>query len=127
MEPGRFLVARAGVLVGRRDAAQGQGGRALRRHCHGHEFTHSGPPCTVRIHDIRNLTRLDEAVEPSGQRGRPDLRKPRTNFGADRWLPPTAEGDVLLIATCGAYGYSMASSLYNLTCGPPAPEFMLAP
>ncbi len=43
-------------------------------------------------------------------------------FGADRWLPNTAEGDVLLIATCGAYGYSM-SSKYNRR--PPAREFII--
>ena len=43
-------------------------------------------------------------------------------LGADRWLPRTQEGDVLLIATCGAYGYAMASN-YNLR--PPAAEFMI--
>jgi diaminopimelate decarboxylase len=43
-------------------------------------------------------------------------------LGADRWLPTTVEGDVLLIATCGAYGYAMSSN-YNLR--PPAPEFMI--
>ena len=43
-------------------------------------------------------------------------------LGADRWLPRTVEGDVLLIATCGAYGYAMASN-YNLR--PPAAEFMI--
>ena len=43
-------------------------------------------------------------------------------LGIDRWLPPTEEGDVLLIATCGAYGYAMASN-YNLR--PPAAEFFI--
>ncbi len=33
--------------------------------------------------------------------------------GNDRLLPPTQEGDVLLIATAGAYGRAM-SSTYNL-------------
>jgi bifunctional diaminopimelate decarboxylase / aspartate kinase len=41
-------------------------------------------------------------------------------LGADRWLPKTQEGDVLLIANCGAYGRVMASH-YNLR--PPAAEF----
>jgi diaminopimelate decarboxylase/aspartate kinase len=43
-------------------------------------------------------------------------------LGADRWLPQTQEGDVLLIANCGAYGYAMASN-YNLR--PPAAEFII--
>ena len=34
-------------------------------------------------------------------------------LGYDRRLPPTAEGDVLLIATTGAYGHAMGSR-YNL-------------
>jgi diaminopimelate decarboxylase/aspartate kinase len=45
-------------------------------------------------------------------------------LGTDRWLPPTAEGDVLLIANCGAYGYAMGSN-YNLR--PPAHEFIIEP
>ena len=34
-------------------------------------------------------------------------------LGSDRLLPKTQEGDVLLIANAGAYGYVM-SSRYNL-------------
>jgi diaminopimelate decarboxylase/aspartate kinase len=34
-------------------------------------------------------------------------------LGSDRLLPPTREGDVLVIANTGAYGYVM-SSHYNL-------------
>jgi diaminopimelate decarboxylase/aspartate kinase len=33
-------------------------------------------------------------------------------LGSDRLLPPTKEGDVILIANAGAYGYVM-SSQYN--------------
>ena len=43
-------------------------------------------------------------------------------LGHERQLPATAEGDVLLIATAGAYGHSM-SSRYNLR--EPAEELML--
>jgi diaminopimelate decarboxylase/aspartate kinase len=43
-------------------------------------------------------------------------------LGHDRLLPPTREGDVLLIANAGAYGYAM-SSRYNLR--EPAQEFVL--
>ena len=50
------------------------------------------------------------------------LNRPPSTRHTDRWLPATVEGDVLLIANCGAYGYSMASN-YNLR--PPASEFMI--
>jgi diaminopimelate decarboxylase/aspartate kinase len=43
-------------------------------------------------------------------------------LGSDRWLPDTKEGDVILIANCGAYGYAMSSN-YNRR--PPAREFMI--
>ena len=43
-------------------------------------------------------------------------------LGVDRLLPPTQEGDVLLIATAGAYGRAM-SSTYNLR--EPAREFLI--
>ena len=43
-------------------------------------------------------------------------------LGHDRLLPPTQEGDVLLIANAGAYGHAMGSS-YNLR--EPATEICL--
>jgi diaminopimelate decarboxylase/aspartate kinase len=43
-------------------------------------------------------------------------------LGRDRLLPPSREGDVLLIANAGAYGHVMSSS-YNLR--EPAPELVL--
>ena len=120
MEPGRFLVARAGVLVALVTQLKGKG-----------EVRYVGvatgmnslirPALYGAHHDIRNLTRLEE---PSSQRVNVvgPICETADQFGADRWLPPTQEGDVLLIATCGAYGYAMASN-YNLR--PPALEFMI--
>ena len=43
-------------------------------------------------------------------------------LGVDRWLPDTREGDVILIANCGAYGYAMSSN-YNRRA--PAREFII--
>jgi diaminopimelate decarboxylase/aspartate kinase len=43
-------------------------------------------------------------------------------LGADRWLPDSREGDVILIANCGAYGYAMSSN-YNRRA--PAREFII--
>jgi diaminopimelate decarboxylase/aspartate kinase len=73
-------------------------------------------------HDIRNLTRLGEPLTQCVTVVGP-ICETADQFGVDRWLPPTAEGDVLLIGTCGAYGYAMGSH-YNLRA--PAPEFMIS-
>jgi diaminopimelate decarboxylase/aspartate kinase len=67
------------------------------------------------------LTRLDEPLSQRVNVVGP-ICETADQLGADRWLPPTEEGDVLLIANCGAYGFSMASN-YNLR--PPAAEFMI--
>ncbi len=120
MEPGRYLVAEAGVLLSRVTQRKGKG-----------EVQYVGiatgmnslirPALYGAHHDIFNLSRLNEAatqtvnvVGPICESG--DL------LGSDRLLPPTQEGDVLLIATTGAYGRAM-SSHYNLR--DPAAEFMV--
>jgi diaminopimelate decarboxylase/aspartate kinase len=72
-------------------------------------------------HDIRNLTRLEQPLTQRVNVVGP-ICETADQFGADRWLPATVEGDVLLIATCGAYGYAMASH-YNRRA--PAVEFII--
>src|SRR4030095_9044965 len=79
------------------------------------------PPLYGAYHPIVNLSRLDEpaaciahVVGPICETG--DI------LGRSRRLPPTAEGDVLLIANAGAYGRVM-SSRYNLR--EPAGEMLL--
>jgi diaminopimelate decarboxylase/aspartate kinase len=120
MEPGRFLVARAGVLVAVVTQLKRKGDVRYVGIATGMNSL-IRPALYGAHHDIRNLTRLGE---PASQRVTVvgPICETADQFGADRWLPPTVEGDVLLIATCGAYGYSMASN-YNLR--PPAPEFMI--
>jgi len=73
-------------------------------------------------HDIRNLTRLGEPMSHRVNVVGP-ICESADVLGADRWLPQTAEGDVLLIANCGAYGYAMASN-YNRRA--PAREFVIS-
>ncbi len=122
MEPGRYLVARAGVLVAVVTQLKGKGDVRYVGIATGMNSL-IRPALYGAHHDIRNLTRLEEPLShPVNVVG--PICETADQFGADRWLPPTAEGDVLLIATCGAYGYSMASH-YNLR--PPGPEFMMAP
>jgi len=113
LEPGRFLVARAAVLVSQVTQIKhkqgvvyigiGTGFNSLIR-----------PTLYGAYHHIVNLTRLPnregpfvhaEIVGPICETG--DV------FGHARRVHESAEGDVLLIATTGAYGRSM-SSHYNL-------------
>jgi diaminopimelate decarboxylase/aspartate kinase len=120
LEPGRFLVARAGVLLARVTQLKGKG-ESL------YVGIETGMNSLVRpalygaYHEIVNLTRLDEppaqvadVVGPICESG--DV------LGAERRLPVTEEGDVLLIANAGAYGRAM-SSRYNLR--EPAGEWLL--
>ncbi len=72
-------------------------------------------------HEIANLTRLEEpATELVNIVG--PICESADVLGHDRLLPPTREGDVLLIANAGAYGHCM-SSHYNLR--DPAEELVL--
>ena len=120
MEPGRWLVAKAGVLVANVTQLKGKGDVQYVGIATGMNSL-IRPALYGAHHDIRNLTRLDEAMSRRVNVVGP-ICESADQLGADRWLPDTQEGDVLLIATCGAYGYAMASN-YNLR--PPAAEFMI--
>jgi diaminopimelate decarboxylase/aspartate kinase len=120
IEPGRYLVAAAGALIARvtqckskadvRYVGIATGMNSLIR-----------PALYGAWHEIVNLTRLDEpATEIVNVVG--PICESADFLGHDRLLPPTREGDVLLIANAGAYGYAM-SSHYNLR--DPAQEFVL--
>jgi diaminopimelate decarboxylase/aspartate kinase len=122
MEPGRFLVATAGVLVAVVTQLKAKGDLRYVGIATGMNSL-IRPALYGAHHDIRNLTRLEEPLTQCVTVVGP-ICETADQFGADRWLPPTVEGDVMLIGTCGAYGYAMGSN-YNLR--PPAPEFMIAP
>jgi diaminopimelate decarboxylase/aspartate kinase len=120
IEPGRYLVAAAGVLIARvtqtkskdevRYVGIATGMNSLIR-----------PALYGAWHEIVNLTRLDEAATEIVNVVGP-ICESADFLGHERLLPPTREGDVLLIANAGAYGHAM-SSRYNLR--EPAREFML--
>ncbi len=120
IEPGRFLTARSGVLLARVVQLKRKGGVTW-------VGVETGMNSLIRpalygaYHPIVNLTRLHEpatmlahVVGPICETG--DI------LGRSRLLAPTEEGDVLLIANCGAYGRVM-SSWYNLR--EPAREILL--
>ncbi|MGP8034410.1 MAG: bifunctional aspartate kinase/diaminopimelate decarboxylase [Steroidobacteraceae bacterium] len=120
LEPGRYLVAAAGVLLTRVTQL---------KHKNGVRFVGvaTGMNSLIRpalygaYHEIANLTRVDEpATELVNIVG--PICESADVLGHDRLLPPTQEGDVLVIANAGAYGHVM-SSQYNLRA--PAVELIL--
>ena len=120
LEPGRYLVAAAGVLLARVTQTKSKGATHYVGVTTGmNSFIR--PALYGSWHEIVNLTRLDEAPG-----GRVTIVGPICEsadvLGRDRELPPTREGDVLLVANVGAYGRVMASS-YNLR--EPATEVMI--
>jgi bifunctional diaminopimelate decarboxylase / aspartate kinase len=121
IEPGRYLVAESGVLIARvtqtkskdeiRYVGIATGMNSLIR-----------PALYGAWHEIVNLTRLDEPASEVANVVGP-ICESADFLGHDRLLPPTREGDVMLIANVGAYGRAM-SSRYNLR--EPAPDVVLA-
>jgi len=120
IEPGRYLVGRAGVILTRATQLKRKG-------AHTYIGVDVGMNTLIRpmlygaYHHIVNLTRLDEPLcETAGIVG--PICESGDMLGAGRPMPVTREGDVILIATAGAYGRAMSSD-YNLR--PPAQEFFL--
>ncbi|MBS3824838.1 MAG: bifunctional aspartate kinase/diaminopimelate decarboxylase [Wenzhouxiangellaceae bacterium] len=120
LEPGRFLVSQAGVLVARVTQVKGKGDMRYVGIATGMNSL-IRPALYGAWHEIVNLTRLDQpgdqvynVVGPICETG--DI------LGLDRLLPECREGDLILIANTGAYGAAMASR-YNLR--DPAEELVL--
>lgn len=120
LEPGRFLVAEAGVLLARVTQTKGKGDIHYVGVATGMNSL-IRPALYGAWHEIVNLTRLDEPADRRTTVVGPICESGDT-LGADRWLPRCEEGDVLLVANAGAYGHAMASH-YNLR--PPAAELTM--
>ncbi len=120
IEPGRYLVAAAGVLLARVTQLKSKGGVRFVGLATGMNSL-IRPALYGSYHEIVNLSRLDEpATEVVSVVG--PICESADVLGHDRLLPLTKEGDVLLIANAGAYGRAM-SSHYNLRA--PAVEFFV--
>ncbi|MGH8113256.1 MAG: bifunctional aspartate kinase/diaminopimelate decarboxylase [Rhodanobacteraceae bacterium] len=111
LEPGRWLVAEAGVLLARVTQAKRKGAFHYLG-CDAGMHVLIRPALYDAWHEIVNLSRLDEPATVLYQVVGP-ICESGDVLGADRHLPESAEGDVLLIAQAGAYGEAMASH-YNL-------------
>lgn len=116
LEPGRYLVSAAGVLLTHVTQLKGKsdlryvgvstGINALIR-----------PALYAAYHEIVNLSQIDaQATETVTVVG--PICETGDKLGVDRPLPTCAENDVILIANAGAYGRVMSSS-YNLRDIPP--------
>ncbi len=120
MEPGRYPVAEAGVLVATVTQVKRKG-----EHCYVGIDTGMNslirPALYDAHHEIHNLSRLGEPADTLCQIVGP-ICESGDVLGTHRRLPEPREGDVLLIAQAGAYGAAMSSN-YNLRA--PAAEVLL--
>ncbi len=120
LEPGRFLVAQAGVLLAQVTQLKGKGAVQYVGITTGMNSL-IRPALYGAHHDIVNLSRFGEPGSVVYNVVGP-ICESADYLGHERLLPPTAEGDTLLIANAGAYGHVM-SSWYNLR--EPAREFLV--
>ncbi|MEO1037332.1 MAG: bifunctional aspartate kinase/diaminopimelate decarboxylase [Pseudomonadota bacterium] len=111
LEPGRYLVAAAGALLAKVTQTKGKGRMKFVGVATGMNSL-IRPALYGAYHEIANLSRIDEAAADLVTVVGP-ICESADKLGTDRLLPPTQEGDVLLVANAGAYGAVMASD-YNL-------------
>jgi diaminopimelate decarboxylase len=115
LEPGRFLVGSAGVLLTR---------VLYRKHSGGKEFVvvDAGMNDLVRPSHYQAYHEIVELVERRRPGGRADVVGPVCETGdflaLDRMLPGLEAGDTLAVLGAGAYGFVMASN-YNSRPRPP--------
>lgn len=111
LEPGRWLVAEAGVLLGRvTQTKEKEGVRYVGVTVGMNSLMR--PALYGAWHEIVNLSRLDAPSAGVAQIVGP-ICESGDRLGVDRPFPEAREGDVVLIDTAGAYGHVMASR-YNL-------------
>jgi bifunctional diaminopimelate decarboxylase / aspartate kinase len=111
IEPGRYLVAEAGVVLTRVTQVKRKGQTRFVGVDAG-MHTLIRPALYEAWHEIVHLAALAEPGQERMQVVGP-ICESGDVLGEDRLLPPCAEDDVLLIANAGAYGAAMASR-YNL-------------
>lgn len=115
LEPGRFLVGSAGVLLTR---------VLYRKHSGGKEFVvvDAGMNDLVRPSHYQAYHEIVEVVEQGRPEGKADVVGPVCETGdflaLDRTLPGLQAGDALAVLGAGAYGFVMSSN-YNSRPRPP--------
>ncbi len=110
LEPGRYLVSQAGVLLSRVTQVKGKGDMR-------YVGIGTGMNSLIRpalygsYHEIVNLSKAEYAPTDTVTVVGP-ICETGDKLGSDRLMPVSEENDVILIANAGAYGYVM-SSQYN--------------
>lgn len=120
IEPGRYLVAEAGVLLARMTQSKTKG----QHNFIGLETGMNSlirPPLYGAYHEIVNLSRYEQKKEVIADIVGP-ICESADILGYARSLPLSKEGDLFCIANTGAYGRAMASH-YNLRS--PAQEMFI--
>ena len=119
VEPGRFLVADAGILVTRVLFRKHSGGREI-------VIVDAGMNDLLRPSHYNAFHRVEAVAPHNGARESVDLVGPICETGdfiaLDRTLEVLAPGDLVAVHTAGAYGFAMASQ-YNSR--PRAPEVLV--
>lgn len=116
LEPGRYLVSGAGVLLTHVTQLKGKGDMRYLGVSTGINSL-IRPALYGAWHEIVNLSRIDEPATESVTVVGP-ICETGDKLGSDRSFPHSEENDVVLIANVGAYGHVM-SSRYNLREIPP--------
>lgn len=128
IEPGRFLVARAGYLVARVLHVRDRGGRQIVLDAGMTELIR--PALYGARHDIVALTSLGRHGDPCETLPGAEMTRVEgpicesTDHLGEHLLPPLRRGDLVVIRDAGAYGASFGSS-YNGR--PRPPQVMLEP
>jgi len=116
LEPGRYFVSEAGILLTHVTQTKGKGSRKYVGVAAGMNAL-IRPALYNAWHEIANLSRWGEPATETVTVVGP-ICESGDRIGQDRQLPPSRENDVIVIANAGAYGRSMASQ-YNLRPIPP--------
>jgi len=121
IEPGRYVVAEAGVLLSKVTQIKQKEEKKLFVGVNTGFNTLIRPILYSAYHHCVNLTRLDEAliwnVDVVGM-----ICESGDVLASNRMLPISSENDIILLATAGAYGSAMSNN-YNLRT--PAKEYFL--
>ena len=120
IEPGRYIVSDAGVLVSKVNLVRSKGKKNFIGLSTGMN-TLMRPTLYSAYHDIWNLSKINyekntiyDIVGPICESG--DI------LGKNRMMPHSETNDIILIENCGAYGKTMSNN-YNLRI--PSPEYCL--
>jgi len=109
LEPGRFIVGNAGILVGQVQFVKEAGGKRF-------VILDAGMNDLIRPALYGAHHRIEPVIDRDGAPAPTDIVGPVCEsgdfLGRDRDFPPVVRGDRVAVFTAGAYGFAMSSN-YN--------------